>query len=394
METVNEAASVLVRSIFIIDVVVILLFGLILFKIGHVFKKPIVEIADVIQHLADGDLTKEANTHSILKETNILIDSAKILKSKLTDIVTKVNGNAASLDSTASVLHNFAQSSSEGADQIAATIEELSNTAVMLAENVQDVNAKAIDMGNDINEISNEVATLNSHSDTMAKARDKAENSMVSVLDSSNKSADAVNQISEQVQNTNSAILEINKAVELILDIASQTKLLSLNAGIEAARAGDSGKGFSVVAEEIKKLSEQSTIGAESIKEIADNIFEKSNLSVNLSKEICQIIDDEKKDIMETQECFEDLTAAIDGSMTVAANIHDKVTQLEEIKTAIIANINDLSAISEENAASNQQMSASITSIAESVKTVSAKSENVKQMSDELGESMTYFKVD
>ena len=290
-------------------------------------------------------------------------------------------------------MNDIATSSSSGADRISSTMEELTSTATSLAENVQEVNTKAIDMGNDINEIGTEVENLNEHSRGMQEANDKATSSMNEVLNSSNKSFKAVEQISEQIQSTNDAILEINKAVKLILDIADQTKLLSLNASIEAARAGEVGRGFAVVAEEIKNLSEQSTSGAEAIKQIADNILEKSSISVDLSKEIREIIDKEQKDITETQKCFEVLSDSIEGSLGVAENIHERTVQLEGIKNDIISNINDLSAISEENAASNEEVTASVTNIAESVKDVSYKAEDMKQMSDELKELMTYFQV-
>lgn len=393
VKVVSDAAQALKRKMYLIATILLIVYGAILFYVARLIRKPLAQVAESVGTIANGDLSQEIEIRALLDETKLLVESAKTLQSKLGNVVNKVNTNADNLESTADALNNIAVSSSAGADQISTAMEELATTAASLAENVQDVNSKAIDMGNDINEISTEVENLNEHSRDMQEANDKAASSMSEVLNSSNQSVKAVEQISEQIQSTNEAVLEINKAVKLILDIADQTKLLSLNASIEAARAGEAGRGFSVVAEEISSLSEQSTNGAEAIKQIADNILEKSGFSVSLSKEIREIIEKEQADITETQKCFEVLSTSIEGSLGVAKNIHERTVLLEGIKKDIIANINDLSAISEENAASNEEVTASVTNIAESVKDVSVKAEDMKKMFDELKELMTYFQV-
>lgn len=390
---VTDAASALSMKMYLIDAILFVIFGVILIKVAFMIRKPLAETADCINTIASGDLSKDVNVKSILTETKTLVNAAETLKSEFGNVVDKVNYNAGNIKANVEVLNTLASSSSSGADQINATMEELATTATSLAENVQDVNSSVIEMGNDINEISSEVGILNEHSMEMQSANEKASNSMVAALESSNRSVEAVEQISDQINSTNDAILEINKAVKMILDIAGQTKLLSLNASIEAAHAGESGKGFAVVADEIKNLSEQSTNGAETIKQIANNILEKSSTSVELSKEIRQIIDKEQEDITTTQKCFDALSSSINGSLEVAKNIHDRIVQLEDIKNGIISNINDLSAISEENAASNQEVTANVTNIAESIKDVSVKAEEMEHMSEELKELMKYFQL-
>lgn len=392
MTALAEASDALMKKMYVIDTVLLIVYGIILFLVARSIKKPMAQTAEAINAIAGGDLSKEVNIKASMKENIVLVEAAKTLKEKLTDIMTKVDSHVFTLDDSAVSLNDLAASSSAGAEQITTTMEELSTTATTLAENVQDVNSMAITMGDDITNIDADVKSLNRSAEEMREANSKAVSSMATVLESSNKSSEIVNKIAEQVQTTNDAILEINEAVELIMSITSQTKLLSLNASIEAARAGEAGKGFAVVADEIKILSEQSANGASTIQNIADNILNKSRESVALAQEIKKLIEAEQEDITDTQKDFDALSKSIEESIDVAGSISERTMQLDEIKQGIIANINDLSAISEENAASNQEVTASVTGIAESVKDIAEGIENIKSVSIELAELMKYFK--
>ena len=389
---VANANSALMLKMNTIDTILLVVYGTILYLVARKIRKPLAETAECINTMANGDLSQEINVHTILGETKTIVNASKTLRKKLLNIITSVDKHVEMLDGSASSLNDIAVTSSTGAEQINATMEELATAASTLAENIQDVNTKAIEMGEDITNTGMDVKTLNQSAAQMKDANDKAVDSMKTVLTSSNRSADIVSKISEQVQNTNDAIMEINDAVALIMNITSQTKLLSLNASIEAARAGEQGKGFAVVADEIKTLSEQSAEGATTIQNIADNILSKSKESVALAQEIRELIAEEQKDIFETQKDFDALSESIEASIHVAGNIGDRTAQLETIKQGIISNINDLSAISEENAASNQEVTANVNNIAESVRDIAEGIENIKEVSVELTNLMKYFK--
>lgn len=389
---IKETNQALMLKLNTIDTILILVYGIILFILAGKIRKPLAQAADCINTIANGDLSQNINIHTIIKENIILVESAKTLQKKLGEIISSVDGHVETLDSSATSLNSLANASSAGADQINTAMEELASTATSLAENVETVNARAIEMGEDISNIDSDVKSLNQHSVQMKEANEKAVSSMATVLESSNKSADIVNKIAEQVQNTNDAIAEITDAVSLIMNITSQTKLLSLNASIEAARAGEQGKGFAVVAEEIKTLSEQSADGAATIRNIADNILNKSRESVALSQEIKQLIEEEQQDISETQKDFNFLSESIESNISVAASISERTAQLDVIKQDIIGSITDLSAISEENAASNQEVSANVNNITDSIKDIADGVSSIKSVSVELSGLMKYFK--
>ena len=198
--------------------------------------------------------------------------------------------------------------------------------------------------------------------------------------------------IFRHLEGCSEAIASISKAVELISDITAQTNLLSLNASIEAARAGQAGKGFAVVATEIKQLAEQSSQSADTIKKIADDILEKSNKSVELTERMRALAEKEQADIGGAKNGFDALSQIIEANVTTAGIIAEKTKNLEELKQTIINSITELSAISEENAASNEEVTANVSDIAEAVNKISDDTGTIKKVSTDLKELMQYFK--
>ena len=389
---VNDARNNLMISFVKIALVLTVVYLIILIWLARIIRKPIAKTAADIENIANGNISNEISGSSQIAETDKLITASRILKEKLNDIVSGVNEHVLNLQQDTASLKERADFCNDGTKQISQAMEELSVTAVTLAENVQDVNAKSLEMGNAITDIDGDVQVLSDNSNHMDKANDDAAKSIETVLDSSNRSSAIVEKITNQIEETNQAISSINEAVDLIMDITGQTSLLSLNASIEAARAGQAGRGFAVVADEIKKLSEQSAQGADAIKQVADNIFEKSNESVALVNEVRELIGKEQEDISVTKESFEILSKTINDNLVAVSRISEKTKQLDTIKQAIIGNINDLSAISEENAASNQEVSANITNIAESIDEMNAATGHVNNISEELAQLMEYFK--
>lgn len=389
---VRNAISGILRSLVLLAGCMIVLFTAILVYLSFKIRKPLLTTAEYIDCVANGDLSGNLEVKSVIREVTTLIRASAALKDKLNSIVTEVDGHAMQLDNNMESLNVLASASSKGANQIRQAIDELSKTAVSLAENVQSVNTSMMEMGNNVTAIHSETVTLNENSDKMDHANRNASESMNLVLTSSHTSSAIIEEMIVQVKATNEAIASISKAVELISDITSQTNLLSLNASIEAARAGQAGRGFAVVATEIKQLADQSSQGAAAIKNIADDILEKSNKSVELTERMRTLAEKEQADIGSAKTGFDTLSQIIEANVATAGTIAEKTKNLEELKQTIINNITELSAISEENAASNEEVTANVSSIAESIDRISEDTGMIKKVSAALEEQMKYFK--
>lgn len=389
---VTNAISNMLRNLYIIAGLLLVFFISILVYLAFKIRKPLMKTSEYINQVANGNLNGELECKSVIYEVKTLIDASSALKEKLNGIVTNVDDHVIQLDTSMDSLNTLAEANSTGTNQIKQVIDDLSETAVALADNVQSVNMKIIEMGDDISVIDSEATTLDDNSAKMNMANQNAAESMNMVLKSSRTSSDIITDIIEQVRETNQAIASINEAVELISSITAQTNLLSLNASIEAARAGQAGKGFAVVASEIKQLADQSNEGATTIKDIAANILEKSNESVKLTEKMKTLVEQEQTDIVHAKSGFDTLSQTIEANIEIAKNISEKTKNLEELKQNIISSITELSAISEENAASNEEVNASVTNIAESIDQISEDTQLIKNVSADLEELMKYFK--
>ena len=344
-----------------------------------------------VNALSRGNLEKQEEQESFVKEMSALLKETDSMQRNLSETIGKVKDVSQDLTENVSEVTKMSESSAGRAMQISTAMEELSRATVGMAENVQDINEQMLEIGNCVNDISERIECLSQSAENILQTNNTAKVSMDLIMNNSEESVDAVADIEKQINETNNSIAQVDQAVELILSISQQTNLLSLNASIEAARAGAFGKGFAVVAEEIRRLSEQSAEGAEMIKNLAGTITEKSGRSVQLAQKVHALISLEQKNIAETQKKYEELSDEINRSVSDIRLIADKTEHLSLYKENVIDNVQNLSAISEENTASNEEVNANVSEIMSKVQTINENCEKMNEMAHELERSVSYF---
>ncbi len=151
--------------------------------------------------------------------------------------------------------------------------------------------------------------------------------------------------IYEQTNTTNESAMKIREATTLITSIAEETNLLSLNASIEAARAGDQGRGFAVVASQIQKLAEQSNESARQIENIIDSLIEDSQKSVATMEDVKKIMESQSESVGRTNERFTQVRNGITQSLDGVNQIADKTKRLDEARVNVVDVVQNLTAI-------------------------------------------------
>ena len=341
--------------------------------------------------LAAGDLSRTSMDESRVKEVAQLAESAAGLQRNLDKTIGNVKATAGTLIEKIVDVTELAGSTFERANQIEEVIVNLTDATNSMSENVQSINQQVMEIGNSVNDIYGKVDILHVNSENMLEVNSKTGQDMITIMENSNRSLEAVNNITEQIKEANASIKEIDVAVDLILNISDQTNLLSLNASIEAARAGEQGKGFAVVAEEIRSLSEQSAEGAEMIRRLAQKITKESAKTVTLANQVLELIRDGSDKVGMARDQYTELSQKIQHSAEEIRALMEKADLLNDYKSQIVENIHDLSAISEQNAASHQEVNANVTEIVTEVKAVKTDCEDMNEKAMELEKVVEYF---
>ena len=388
---IQAAERSIYMNIIYISSALLLIFSVITLIVARNVANPLKEVAERIENLLNINLNVKITSQSNIRETSQLVNAAEKLSAVLTDVVGKIQDSAYSLTHTVKSTADMAESASFASTQIAESMQALAQTTLSMAGNVRDINNTVTDMGDVIGQAVQNVDNLTKNSHSMNEANNEAMECIDNAAHSSVRSSKAIDAITEKINATNEAISKIDAKVRMITDIATQTNLLSLNAGIEAARAGEAGKGFGVVAAEIKKLSADSNESAEQINGIVQEIRALSGECVEEAAKVHEIITEESGLLGTTREKFTILAGEISESVREISSVSDITAKLEGFKDTILAAVSDLAAISEETSATNQEVAASIDSIAENVKKVSDDTHTMNDLADTLNDAVSYF---
>lgn len=380
VKIISIAAALLIAS-----VLIVLLFS-------RSVSKVFVRVGERVNALSKGDLKTQKEQKSRLREMHVLFGQTQLMQQNLLDIIGKVKLAATQLTGSIGEVSGLSEDASDRAKQIVDSVDELTKSAEYMNVNVQDIAEQMSEIGVCVNEMSESVDQLYRHSENILETNDVAKTNMDIIMDKSKMSVEAVERIAAQIHETNGSIKRVDEAVAMILSISDETNLLSLNASIEAARAGEHGRGFAVIAEEIFELSEQSAKGAEMIKQLAKTITEDSKKSVDLAVQVQSMILEEQESIKLTRNKYEELSRDIGHSADEIRSIAAKTGELSNYKEKVIENVHNLGAVSQENAASNEEVNGNISEIISQVQNVSANCASMNEMAQQLEESVMFFK--
>lgn len=394
-DVLGSIRAVTTRSV-IVAVLLIIVCAVASVLIVTYLIKPVGQMTSVIKKIGDLDFKETPELNELSKrsdEFGLMSMAIKGMQQKLATVITEIKGHAEKLSETAEDLSNSAEETTSNVEQIEKAVQEIAEGATSQAAETQNATENIVKMGNMIEETTSKVSELLNTADQMNDRGSEA-SGIIENLRATNESAGkSIDVIYEQTNRTNTSAQNIQEATTLIRSIADETNLLSLNASIEAARAGENGRGFAVVASQIQKLAEQSNQSAVQIDGIIQSLLEDSSKSVEIMDQVRKVMTEQNENVVKTSTIFEQIKSGIADTITGVGKISDKAKELDESRKSIVDAVQDLTAISEENAASTEKTSASTAEVVQIVDGVSKSAVKLQSVAQTLNESAQQFKV-
>ncbi len=258
---------------------------------AKIVVRPLAIAVDKLEELSKGNLNVEIPEFKINKSQDLgrLILASEKIKKNLTMVVSQINEKVNQLDNSGKNLNSVSKQLSESASELSFSVEQVSSSMEQMTANIEQNKLNAQHTGLISNHLSESVRIVGT---------------------SSKESLNSIQVIAEKIS--------------IINDIAFQTNLLALNAAVEAARAGDQGRGFSVVAAEVRKLAERSKIAA-------DEIVSLANESVRITENSSHLLDTLIPDIVKTTGMVDEINASSQEQAAGANMINSAVLQLNNV---------------------------------------------------------------
>lgn len=260
----------------IICLIIIALFMILGFIFASTITTPIKIITRVIRKTAELDISQDDSYHPLLKhkdETGEMSRAVQKMRRSFSSMMRDISSTSESINESANRLHEIATTVNDNANNNSATAEQLSASMENTAVNTDSISNEILQIEQNTSAINQKAAEGVTLSEEILHRAEHLKTDTLSASDKTRQMYQSVKNASEEAIEHSRSVSKINELAANIMDIASQTSLLSLNASIEAARAGEQGRGFAVVADEIGKLANQSSQTVSGITQIVAEVI-------------------------------------------------------------------------------------------------------------------------
>ncbi|WP_170287568.1 methyl-accepting chemotaxis protein [Aquibacillus halophilus] len=391
-DLLSSANSSIIVGI-VISLVVIIFSIIIAYIVSNRISKPIRKVSNRMNAIANGDLTNDPMVNRDQDEVGQLIDSTNKMSENLKDLLGEITNVSGSVSSQSETLTKATNEVEEGSNQIASTMQELSSGAEAQANHASELASSMSDFSEKVYQANESGESVYGSSQEILVLTDEGSNAMNLSIKQMGIIDGIVKNAVEKVSGLDKQSQEITKLIGVIKDIADQTNLLALNAAIEAARAGEHGKGFAVVADEVRKLAEQVSLSVTDITEIVGSIQRESN---NVTESLTggyKEVENGKNQIVSTGKTFEQINNSLKEMVDEIKLISTNLSGIASNSDLMNKAVEQIASVSEESAAGIEQTSASVQQTGSSMEEVASSANQLQSLTESLNGLISKFKL-
>lgn len=391
-ETDKSISSARTASFVILFISIVISIFLVLY-VRRSITKPLNMVMDAAQVIANGDLSQQDIAYESKDEIGQLAKVFNQMKTGLRALIKNIQANTEQLSAAAEEL-------SASTEEVSATTEDVTHQVAMTADAAQGSARAANESALAMEETAQGVQRIAEASQTLHTSSLDASGTAThgtEIIEQAKKQMNVINSsttvVNDLVQKLAKQTEEIENITKVITDITDQTNLLALNAAIEAARAGEHGKGFAVVADEVRKLAEESKESANSIAALTVEIKTDTENVERAVGDSLVSVKDGVGIISEAGESFHSIVSAVDTMTTQIQEISATSEQLSASAEQVSASVNEISTGAQAAAGSIDNIAAAMEEQTATMQEVSSVAVSLNESAQDLQAEIQRFKV-
>ncbi|WP_409176175.1 methyl-accepting chemotaxis protein [Brevibacillus fortis] len=393
VESITSAVSSVTTMVTIIVIVVIAVVIAIAYAVSRQISRPIAAVASVANRISEGELTVQPLQIRTKDEVGQLSQSVNTMVLNLRTIIQQVNDTASDLASSAEELSVNSDHTSKATEQIAITIQEVAYGAEKQVKSVEESVTAIQGVSTGAQRVATNAQQAAESALGASQIAVEGNQALQVVISQMQSIENTVGNIADIVKRLGNSSQEIGQIVQVITAIAEQTNLLALNAAIEAARAGEQGRGFAVVADEVRKLAEQSAQSAQQIKLLITTIQLESNQAVLSMEQGTKEVATGLTVVNNAGKSFEQIQDAV---TQVASQIQEVKAYSEQMSFGtkqVVELVSVIEEVAENSADGTQSVSAATEEQLAAMEEVSSSATSLARIAEELQSHVSKFKI-
>lgn len=393
LSEVEASASTLMKTMLGLALLMLIIVSAVVIYISERLSKPVRTLRDECELINSGDLTKRPLCLDTTDELGALAHGFSDMRHTMRDLIASITKNAERVSASSEELTAAAQQTAEASTSVATSVVDIAEGIGKQSESITATTATVKEISEQTENVANNASAI---AIVTAQTVEAVKHGQAAIQDIVTAMGD-INDGTGTVQNTIAKLAkqsdEISKIVDVITGIAEQTNLLALNAAIEAARAGEAGRGFAVVADEVRKLAEESGASATKIAELVATIQTDMKEAVEASAQSSQSVEGSRQSVKEADEIFTSIQLQIEALAGGIQDVSNSIQTISEGTKSMSGEMDSIASISHENASRTQSVSATTEEQSASSEEIAASTRNLSQLAEDLQGEVHKFKV-